>query len=74
MSPHTFADGTHVPAKNWFAVPQGALMKDPAIYSNPEVFDGFRFTTHRNGTVKSKSQFTHPSWTYPYWGSIRRAW
>ena len=72
VSPYTFADGTYVPAKNWIAVPQRALMNDPAIYPNPDVFDGFRFTTTDcDGNIKSKSRFTHPSWTYPYWGSVR---
>ena len=74
MSSYTFADGTHVPAGNWISIPQRALMSDPALYPEPKDFNPFRFVTYRNGVAESASRFTHPSWSFPYWGSVRRAW
>ena len=49
-------------------------MSDPALYPEPKNFNPFRFVTYRNGVAESASRFTHPSWSFPYWGSVRRAW
>ena len=74
MAPFTFSDGTHVPANNWIVVPQQVQMKDPANYPEPEKFDGFRFVTHDLEGVASESRLSHPSWRFPFWGSVKQAW
>jgi len=73
-SPLTFSDGTHVPAKNWVVVPQLVQMKDPANYANPETFNGFRFVKHCSEDAASESRLSHPSWRFPFWGSVKQAW
>ncbi|KAL9041306.1 MAG: hypothetical protein Q9180_001364 [Flavoplaca navasiana] len=73
MTPFTFSDGTHVPAKNWIVVPQQCMMKDPKHYPQPETFDGFRFVTHRDEGAVSESRLSHPSWRFPFWGSVKQA-
>lgn len=73
MAPFTFSDGTHVPANNWIVVPQQAQMKDPANYAEPEKFVGFRFVTHSREGAASESRFSHPSWRFPFWGSVKQA-
>ncbi|KAL8830386.1 MAG: hypothetical protein Q9191_001463 [Dirinaria sp. TL-2023a] len=73
MAPFTFSDGTHVPANNWIVVPQQSQMKDPANYTNPETFDGFRFVKSNKEGAASESRFSHPSWRFPFWGSVKQA-
>lgn len=70
MSPFTFADGTYVPKNNWVCVPHLPLMTDPATYPDPETFNGFRFVG-KDG-VSSDSRFSHTSWSFPYWGSVKQ--
>ena len=72
MSPFTFADGTHVPKDNWVCVPHLPLMTDPATYPDPDTFDGFRFVS-KDGT-DPQSRFSHTSWSFPYWGSVKQGW
>ena len=74
MTPFTFSDGTYVPTNNWLTVPQQALMKDPANYDNPEVFNGFRFVKENEEMAESESRLSHPSWRFPFWGSVKQAW
>ena len=74
MTPFTFSDGTHVPANNWIVVPQQAQMKDPANYPEPEKFDGFRFVKYSQEGASSESRLSHPSWRFPFWGSVKQAW
>ncbi|KAM0129464.1 hypothetical protein ACHAO1_008478 [Botrytis cinerea] len=74
MSAFTFSDGTHVPAHNWVVVPQQAQMKDPANYIDPENFKGFRFVKEdKSKKSVSESRFSHPSWRFPFWGSVKQA-
>ncbi|KAL9134458.1 MAG: hypothetical protein Q9175_004360, partial [Cornicularia normoerica] len=73
LSPFTFSDGVHVPSGNWVCVPQQALMQDPAIYPDPMIFDGFRFANGKDGNATSDSRFSHPSWRFPFWGSVKQA-
>ncbi|ESZ91025.1 cytochrome P450 [Sclerotinia borealis F-4128] len=75
----TFSDGTYIPAGNWVCVPQQAILNDPNIYNDPETFQPFRFVQweNENGvspTPSSESRFSHPSWKYPYWGTLKQAW
>ncbi|KAI4213103.1 MAG: hypothetical protein LQ351_004257 [Letrouitia transgressa] len=71
---YTFSDGTFVPAGNGVCVPQEALMHDPAVYPSPTEFNGYRFVTKEAGVLRSSSKFTHPSWSFPFWGAVGRAW
>jgi hypothetical protein len=74
-SDFTFSNGTHVPAHNWIVVPQQAQMKDPSNYEDPETFNGFRFVNRVDGKMPiSTSRLSHPSWKFPYWGSVKQAW
>jgi hypothetical protein len=70
MTPYTTADGCHIPSGNWLAIPQIALMRDEKIWSNGKGFEGFRFVDENQS---SESRWTHPSYEYPFWGSIRHA-
>jgi len=42
MVPHTFSDGTHLPAGAWMGAPAAEIQKSNFI-PNPTVFDGFRW-------------------------------
>lgn len=71
----TFKDGTHVPKGNWVCIPQQAIMGDPSLYNDPTVFQGFRFVNREDEeNPTSKVRFSHPSWIFPYWGTIKQAW
>ena len=74
MTPFTFSNGTHIPANNWVVVPQQRMMKDPANYPNPDTFEGFRFVRQGDETAASESRLSHPSWRFPFWGSVKQAW
>lgn len=74
MSAFTFSDGTHIPANNWVVVPQQAQMKDPSYYPDPEKFNGFRFIHEQGKDASSESRLSHPSWRFPFWGSVKQAW
>ena len=72
MVPYTSPDGYHVPVGNWLAIPQISLMRDESIWPRAMSFEAFRFVDEYNGT--SKSRLTHPSYEFPFWGSIQHAW
>ena len=72
MVPYTSPDGYHVPVGNWIAIPQISLMRDESIWPRAMTFEAFRFVDEDNGT--SKSRLTHPSYEFPFWGSIQHAW
>ena len=72
MAPYTSPSGYHIPTGNWLAIPQLSLMRDERIWSRAFAFDGFRFVNEKDGT--SNSRLTHPSYEFPFWGSIRHAW
>ncbi|EGD98143.1 hypothetical protein TESG_05529 [Trichophyton tonsurans CBS 112818] len=71
MVPYTMEDGCHIPAGNWIAIPQLALMRDDKIWPNGKEFQGFRFVDEQGDA--SESRFTHPSHEFPFWGSIKHA-
>lgn len=77
MHDYTTSSGAHVPSGNWLAIPQIALMRDEAIWSGGSNFDGFRFVNPDSKSdskdAVSESRWTHPSYEYPFWGSIRHA-
>jgi hypothetical protein len=66
MENYTLPSGGNIPAGNWLAVPQLTLMRDAEYYEDPTSFKPFRF-------VADKMRWTHPSYEYPFWGSIRHA-
>ncbi|KAL9077853.1 MAG: hypothetical protein Q9157_003230 [Trypethelium eluteriae] len=74
LSPFTFSNGTHVPPDNWIVVPQKAQMTDSANYDDAETFHGFRFASQGSEGTRSESRFSHPSWQFPFWGSVKQAW
>ncbi|KAG5653878.1 hypothetical protein H0H81_009700 [Sphagnurus paluster] len=47
MKDFTFSDGTFVPKGNMIAVPNYAIHHDEENYTNPNTFDGFRFSRMR---------------------------
>ncbi|KAL9095447.1 MAG: hypothetical protein Q9165_002318 [Trypethelium subeluteriae] len=77
LVPYHFKDGTSVPLGDWACVPQRAIMRDPSIYANADVFDGTRFMKNAarqsktNGVAQSK--FTDTSPFYPLWGLGKQA-
>lgn len=72
MVPYTTSDGHHIPTGNWLAIPQLSLMRDESVWPRAKVFEGFRFVDEKSGT--SESRLTHPSYEFPFWGSIHHAW
>ena len=68
------SDGIQIPRGNWVMAAQREIMRDPIHYPDPEKFDPFRFVLMENGSLKSKSRFSHPSDDFLFWGSVRRAW
>ncbi|KAF1936520.1 cytochrome P450 [Clathrospora elynae] len=70
MVPYTTSDGCHIPSGNWLAIPQIALMRDEKVWAHAKEFDAFRFVDQN---ASSESRWTHPSYEYPFWGSIRHA-
>ncbi|THV54437.1 hypothetical protein BGAL_0026g00080 [Botrytis galanthina] len=69
MSPFTFDDGTHVPCGNYVCVPHNPIMTNPAVYPEPDTFDGFRFVSKDQSA--STSRFSHTSHEFPFWGSVK---
>ena len=72
MVSYTTSDGHHIPSGNWLAIPQLSLMRDEKIWPHAKDFDGFRFVDEKTGT--SVTRLTHPSYEFPFWGSIHHAW
>ncbi|KAI4234819.1 MAG: hypothetical protein LQ349_003546 [Xanthoria aureola] len=70
--PFKFADGTMVPKDNWIVVPSQALMQDEQFYSEADKFNGFRFASADGKTASSSSQFSTPSFEFPFWGGTKR--
>lgn len=48
LRPFTFSNGVTVPAGTLLAAPSSAIQMDENIYSNPERFDGIRFSNARD--------------------------
>ncbi|RDL40096.1 Cytochrome P450 [Venustampulla echinocandica] len=83
LKTHTFKDGPHVPAGNLVCIPSYGIMNDAALYPNPEVFNGFRFTTRPTSdnqeSIKGKqgettrSKVTDVDLSFPFWGYGKEA-
>ncbi|EEB86770.1 hypothetical protein MPER_16151, partial [Moniliophthora perniciosa FA553] len=79
LVPYKFSDGTVVPAGVTIAAAPTAVHLDPAIYEDPEEFDGFRFYRLRmQATADSpeevKHRLTSTSVEYLGYGGGRHAW
>ena len=75
VSPFTLSDGAHVPAGNWLSIPQREIMQDAANYENPQSFQGFRFVEQAaDCSPFLELRLSHPSWKFPYWGTVKQAW
>ena len=48
LRPFTFSNGVTIPAGTLITAPSSAIHMDEGIYSNPEQFDGFRFSNARD--------------------------
>ncbi|THH06027.1 hypothetical protein EW145_g4362 [Phellinidium pouzarii] len=71
----TLPDGTFLPKGTFVAANAGAAHHDEELYSNPEVFDGFRFADMRKGSVEesTKHQMVSTSADYLAFGHGRHA-
>ena len=79
LYPFHFTDGTVVPTHNWLCIPQQAIMQDEGYYNDPSTFKGFRFVRQEDenddtGAHAKKSQFSTPSFDFPFWGGVMRPW
>ncbi|KAI4116607.1 MAG: hypothetical protein LQ345_003013 [Seirophora villosa] len=80
MYPFRFSDGTVVPKDNWLCIPQQAIMEDQQYYDDPSAFNGFRFVRQDDDGRATASDagkdrlFTTPTFEFPLWGPVRRAW
>lgn len=76
LSPYTLSDGTLVPTGSWACVPQRAILRAPMYYSDPNVFNGFRFAIE--GAAEKHclkpGPLTDIDATFPLWGLGKRAW
>jgi cytochrome P450 len=77
VRPFTFSNGVTIPAGTDVAVPSSAIHMDDEIYSNPEQFDGFRFSkmSGLDGDVaETKYQAFTTSPEHLVFGYGRNAW
>ena len=78
LYPFHYTDGTIVPTNDWLCIPQQAIMQDQGYYNDPSRFKGFRFVRQENdngtGTHHAKTQFSTPSFDFPFRGGITRPW
>jgi cytochrome P450 len=77
LRPFTFSNGVTVPAGTLISVPSNATHTDERIFSNPDKFDGFRFTKLRESegdTTTSRYQAVATSGSQLSFGQGRNAW
>jgi cytochrome P450 len=77
LRPFTFSNGVTVPTGTLIAIPINATHRDERIYSNPDEFDGFRFSRLRGSkedTVTSRYQSASPSSEHLSFGLGRHTW
>lgn len=71
----TFSDGTMIPKGTLVYASASPLHHDGDIYSNPDVFDGFRFANMRMLDGEShKNQFVTTDLNFLAFGHGRHAW
>ena len=77
LRPFTFSNGVTVPAGTVVSIPSNAAHTDKNIFSNPDEFDGFRFTKLRESegdTTTSRYQAVATSGSQLSFGQGRNAW
>jgi cytochrome P450 len=76
VKPFTFSDGTTIPVGTTVAVPLRSLHHDADLYSDPEVFDAFRFFNGEDqvGEGTRKGQFVTTSASYVPFGHGKHGW
>ena len=78
LRPFTFSNGVTVPAGAMVALPLCAIHMDEETYSNPERFDGFRFSKTRDDESEvakgARSLATSTAADYLAFGIGRHAW
>jgi cytochrome P450 len=77
MRPFTFSNGVTVPAGTFVSIPANAVHTDQRIYSNPDEFDGFRFSKLRESeedTMTSRYQTVSTSSEHLAFGLGRHTW
>jgi cytochrome P450 len=77
IRPFTFSNGVTIPAGTTIAAPACAIHMDEEIYSDPQQFDGFRFSklSALDGDVaQTKHQAVTTSPKHLAFGLGRHAW
>ena len=77
LRPFTFSNGVTIPAGTLVALPLRAIHTDAEIHTNPQEFDGFRFSKLRGqegDTAVAKHQTVSTSAEHLAFGLGRRAW
>ncbi|KIY52578.1 cytochrome P450 [Fistulina hepatica ATCC 64428] len=71
LQPFSLSNGTYIPAGTLLYVPSNVVHQDPRNYSNPEVFDPWRYVD--KGGSGSRLEFTRADPTYLPFGLGRHA-
>jgi len=75
LTDYTFSDGTVVPKGTLLAVPAHPIQIDEIFYSNPDVFDGFRFSNLRASEGESAKHHSSNTGTeFLHFGHGMHAW
>ena len=77
LRPFTFSNGVTIPAGTLVVLPLRAIHTDGEIYSNPQEFDGFRFSKLREqegDAAVAKHQIISTSAEHLAFGFGRHAW
>ncbi len=75
LRPFTFSNGVAVPAGTEVAIPSSATHRDERVFTNPDVFDGFRFAKNRESEgdkTKNRCQTLHISRAVVFWSGATR--
>ncbi|KAF2242992.1 cytochrome P450 [Trematosphaeria pertusa] len=72
--PILLPSGAFIPANNLVAVPQQALARNSAVFSNPDTFDGRRFLPGNDyiRETEAVTKFTDVKYSYMFWGPPRK--
>lgn len=72
--PITLPSGGYIPVDNLVAVPQQALARNPAVFPDPETFNGRRFLPKSDYARDNEAvtKFTDVKYSYMFWGPPRK--
>ncbi|KAL7626986.1 hypothetical protein AAE478_003761 [Parahypoxylon ruwenzoriense] len=71
VNPFSFSYGIHLPVGTLVAVPQQAILRDPANYSDPDQFNPFRFHPY-SAPGQAVRKWTDVDPQYLFWGSLAK--